>query len=78
MNGTETERNIKAIEVFKKIIEECVWINIHLINPNFRIFEIRNLNGYGLRFNLPDLDFRGLIEPEENFNKNKDCNKDCN
>jgi hypothetical protein len=55
-------------------MEECVWINIHVIPQANKILEIRNISGYGLRWTLPELEFRGLLEPEINFYKTKDCN----
>jgi hypothetical protein len=62
--GSEIERNNKANEIFNRILDECVWINIHCLQHSNKVLEIRNNKGYGIRWNLNG-EFRGLIEPED-------------
>ena len=63
-NGTEQQRNSQAEEVFHKIMDGCVWINIHYLPNKTKVLEIRNFNGYGMRWNYFG-GFRGLVEPED-------------
>jgi hypothetical protein len=67
-NGSELDRNIKANEIFNKILDECVWINIYYLSNSNKILEVRNAKGYGIRWNLNG-EFRGLIEPEDKKEK---------
>lgn len=75
--GSEVERNIKANEIFHKLMSECVWINIHNISHSTKIIEVRNVSGYGIRWST-DGDFRGLIEPEENKDRDTKLKKQKN
>ena len=61
---TEQQRNSQAEEVFHKIMDGCVWINIHYLPNKTKVLEIRNFNGYGMRWNYFG-EFRGLVEPED-------------
>ena len=62
-NGTEQQRNYQAEQIFHKIMEDCVWINIHNLPNKTKVLEIRNFYGYGMRWNYSG-EFRGLVEPE--------------
>jgi hypothetical protein len=59
---------MKAIDVFNKLLDDCIWINIHYLPHSNKVVEIRNKKGYGIRWNLNG-EFRGLIEPEEKREK---------
>lgn len=39
-NGNELERNINANEIFNKIMNDCVWMNIHYLPHSNKIFEV--------------------------------------
>ncbi len=67
-NGSELDRNLKANDVFNRLIEDYVWINIHYLPHSNKVVEIRNIKGYGIRWNLYG-EFRGLIEPEDKREK---------
>ena len=40
MNGSELERNAKANQMFNKLMDECVWINIHYLPHSNKILEV--------------------------------------
>jgi hypothetical protein len=40
MIGSEYERNIKANQIFNKLINECSWINIHYLPHSVKIVEV--------------------------------------
>ena len=56
-------RNEKANEVSNRILDECVWINMHLLPHNNQIIEIRESKGYGARWKVSG-EFRGFVEPQ--------------
>ena len=45
------------------MLEECVWINTHIMVHTEKIIEFRVKEGYGLRWTL-DGEFRGFLEPQ--------------
>jgi hypothetical protein len=61
--GKEIEKNKNAEIILKKIMDECVWINIHGLPGDIPIIEIRIREGYGMRWQL-DGKFRGFLEPQ--------------
>lgn len=40
--GTESEKNEQAENVAKNIVNECVWINAHILSHNEMILEVLN------------------------------------
>ena len=65
MNGvSEKDRNDRAEKVVNRILDNCVWINIHTLNAKSEllIIEAREGKGYGARWGV-DQGFRGLVEP---------------
>jgi len=73
MKGTEEQQNNKANEILQKMLDDCVWINIHFLPHSIQIIELRNNRGYGMRWQIGG-EFRGLIEPEieeDDMQKNK-------
>jgi len=64
-NGKESEKNEKANNIMEKILNECIWINIHGLPQNVGIIEIRNEKGYGMRWEINgENNFRGFLEPQ--------------
>lgn len=68
--GTESEKNKAALDHFFDIMSTAVWRNIHLLHKECLIYELRNKNGYGMRWQLlsinytiNDVIFRGFLEP---------------
>jgi len=61
----DKQRNELAIRTLNKILDECVWFNIHTFNSKSTsiILEIRETKGYGGRWTLEGCEFRGLVEP---------------
>ncbi len=65
-NGlTEKQRNDNSLKIINRILDECIWINIHTFNPKSIqiILEVRETKGYGARWAI-ECDFRGLVEPQ--------------
>jgi hypothetical protein len=60
---SEEIRNQNAEKILIKILEECVWINIHRILHDETLIECRNEMGYGVRWTI-DGTFRGFLEPQ--------------
>jgi hypothetical protein len=48
----------------KRILRDAAWLNIHMLPHNKVMFEVRTLNGYGVRWSLPQVKFRGFLEPQ--------------
>ena len=62
--GKEIEKNEKAEKMLNLFINECVWINMHLLPHNLIIIELRVEKGYGIRWQVNDGMFRGFLEPQ--------------
>lgn len=41
-DGSEFERNVKANEIFHKLMNDCVWINIHFLPHSIKILEVNS------------------------------------
>ena len=63
MRGPEAVQNEYALSTLYRLLEHCVWINIHLLPHNIVCLEIRDEIGFGARWNLTDHFFRGFVEP---------------
>ncbi len=46
-----------------KLITECIWINVHQLPHETPIIELRNSEGYGIRWQVDGF-FRGFLEPQ--------------
>ena len=62
--GKEKDKNDNAEKMLKLFLEECVWINMHLLPHNLIIIELRIDKGYGIRWQVNDGMFRGFLEPQ--------------
>ncbi|CDW83132.1 UNKNOWN [Stylonychia lemnae] len=62
----DRQRNENAVKTVNKVLNECIWINIHTFNSKstINILEIRESKGYGARWSLDGCEFRGLVEPQ--------------
>ena len=61
--GTELQKNQRADHVARKILKNCVWMNIHIMVHQVILVECRVQQGYGIRWQL-DGTFRGFLEPQ--------------
>ena len=52
--GKEIEKNQNAEKMLMLFLDECVWINIHLLPHNLVIIELRIDKGYGIRWQIND------------------------
>ena len=65
MTGNDVNKQKLALDFFETFIENVTFKNIHKINDSDVIFELREKDGYGMRFylNNDSVTFRGLLEP---------------
>jgi len=62
--GTEMQKNEHALDVLEKIVNDCTWINMHLLPHNCEVIETRCSDGYGARWTIDGSKFRGFLEPQ--------------
>jgi len=62
--GNDAAKNKFAEEKVKEIMRGAVWLNLHLLPHDVKIFEIRNPLGYGARWGADGKQFRGFLEPQ--------------
>lgn len=75
VSGNEETRNINSNLICLDIIANAAWISIFEMNSNTRIVEIRNSEGFGLRWVYNDYflcSFKGLVEPQWEKGKKKE------
>ncbi|KAL7145526.1 hypothetical protein ABFS83_07G090100 [Erythranthe nasuta] len=65
LNGNDYEKNRQAVEVINRVMSECIWMNMHIVQPHGCIFEIRTCDGYGARWSGDGIKFIGFLEPYE-------------
>ncbi|XP_078150036.1 uncharacterized protein LOC144545308 isoform X2 [Carex rostrata] len=63
LQGNDSNKNQLASEVINRLLEDCCWMNIHLIQPYGPVFEIRVREGYGARWSHNGSKFIGFLEP---------------
>ncbi len=65
-SGPAAVINARAECAIRRILNEAVWLNIHILPPNLPVFEARVAEGYGARWTQEDggeWTFRGYLEP---------------
>ncbi|CAG8455838.1 4892_t:CDS:2 [Funneliformis caledonium] len=77
-SGTEKQKNEQANQVLAKILTDVAWINLHSMVHDTRVFEIRNSDGYGARWEIQGPNTQQLssqqpqlITPSSNASDNK-------
>ena len=66
VTGNEDLRNINSNKICLDIIANAVWTSYFNLSNSIKILEIRNKEGYGLRWDYSNPDksyFKGLVEP---------------
>ncbi|KAM7465124.1 hypothetical protein LguiB_012686 [Lonicera macranthoides] len=48
--GSDSNKNMLAVDVIRRLIDHCCWLNMHIVPPHGVIFEIRVYDGYGARW----------------------------
>ena len=61
--GSEDKKNSDANMKLDEILDDCVWINVHVITHSEIIIECRIEKGYGMRWTGKGT-FRGFLEPQ--------------
>ncbi|RYR42564.1 hypothetical protein Ahy_A08g039028 isoform C [Arachis hypogaea] len=46
----DSNKNRLAMDVIKRLIAHCCWVNMHVVPPHGTVFEIRVAEGYGARW----------------------------
>lgn len=69
--GSEEARNLQAHSLCLEILTEAAWIGCFNHSANTCFIEIRNREGYGLRWDLKSLEFKGLVEPQNDDKKER-------
>ncbi|CAG5117240.1 unnamed protein product [Candidula unifasciata] len=61
--GSDSAKNEHAMKILNKILDNAVWINIYWLPHYSCIIEVRQNQGYGIRWSVDGSRFRGLLEP---------------
>jgi hypothetical protein len=63
LQGTDSDKNERAMDIINRFIGNCCWMNIHIVPPHGEVFEIRVAQGYGARWSRDGTKFIGFLEP---------------
>ncbi|EXB23147.1 hypothetical protein L484_016164 [Morus notabilis] len=63
LNGNDSDKNRRALDVITQLITQCCWLNLHIVPPHGDVFEIRVADGYGARWSIDGSKFVGFLEP---------------
>lgn len=63
MCGSDRDKNGRAERMIARILDDCVWMNVHHAPGGTKVIEFRVENGHGARWQLRGLVFRGFLEP---------------
>ncbi|XP_071938668.1 uncharacterized protein [Coffea arabica] len=61
--GSDSNKNRLALDVIRRLIANCCWLNMHRVPPHGVVFEIRVADGYGARWFADGHKFIGFLEP---------------
>ncbi|WOL00399.1 hypothetical protein Cni_G09112 [Canna indica] len=50
LSGSDFNKNRLALQMIYRLLNDCCWMNAHIIQPHGCVFEIRVLDGYGARW----------------------------
>ena len=67
VSGTEEDRNVNSNLICLDIMAKATWISLFEISSTMKIVEIRNSEGFGLRWeynSYTSINFIGLVEPQ--------------
>lgn len=62
--GSEAAKNEWARGVVARLLDNCVWINSHMLPHEVPVLEVRVAEGYGARWLADGSQFRGFLEPQ--------------
>jgi hypothetical protein len=65
INGSPKEKAAAALNKLYELLSSHTWWNVYGHFKHDRVYEIRNKEGYGLRWQLEPLTFIGMVEPFE-------------
>eukprot|EP01112_Ceratiomyxa_fruticulosa_P022317 TRINITY_DN8129_c0_g1_i1.p1 TRINITY_DN8129_c0_g1~~TRINITY_DN8129_c0_g1_i1.p1 ORF type:complete len:373 (-),score=66.33 TRINITY_DN8129_c0_g1_i1:51-1076(-) len=69
--GSDFQKNDRAERIVKDILQNAVWQNIHMLPHDLPKYELRNKEGYGLRWSADGLQFRGFLETKKENGQEK-------
>jgi hypothetical protein len=68
LDGSDAEKNVNAVRVLARIVDDVAWLNVHALPHDTLVFEMRNAAQYGARWELTRdrrrCEFRGFLEPQ--------------
>ena len=63
--GNDDAKNSRALGHLRRLFQSACWINIHAgAGDGDGVFEIRQIDGYGMRWSVDGRMFRGFLEPQ--------------
>ncbi|ESO11664.1 hypothetical protein HELRODRAFT_166678 [Helobdella robusta] len=62
--GSEQDKNDHAFKKMTEIMDSAAWMNVHELPGELPTIEIRQKNGYGVRWTCDGAEFRGFVEPQ--------------
>ena len=70
--GSESVKNLAALELCQRVLNDSVWVNLHTIAGGVPLAEYRVAEGYGARWSVASsvtsgvkcIKFRGFLEPQ--------------
>eukprot|EP00055_Hartaetosiga_balthica_P017304 m.114974 g.114974 ORF g.114974 m.114974 type:complete len:304 (-) comp9285_c0_seq2:1433-2344(-) len=62
--GSDDDKNQAADLVLLKLLQDCAWINVHVLPHDIKVVELRTSFGYGARWLADGSAFRGFLEPQ--------------
>ncbi|XP_015583632.1 uncharacterized protein LOC8284754 isoform X2 [Ricinus communis] len=71
LDGSNSNKNMLALNVINRLIASCRWSNVHIVPQHGAVFEIRVADGYGARWSEDGTQFIGFLEPhfEDGYEK---------
>ncbi|XP_010526232.1 PREDICTED: uncharacterized protein LOC104803837 isoform X3 [Tarenaya hassleriana] len=63
LHGSDSDKNRQAADILSRLVVDCCWMNIHVVQPHGQVFEIRVAEGYGARWSRDGTNFIGFLEP---------------
>ena len=62
--GKISDINERAEQMIFTILNNAAWMNIHMLPQDVSVFEVRTVEGYGVRWTANGRSFRGFLEPQ--------------
>ncbi|KAJ3179973.1 hypothetical protein HDU85_004257 [Gaertneriomyces sp. JEL0708] len=79
LKGSEADKSEQAEQVVRQVLQDAEWKNVHRLNRETVVYEVRTREGWGARWTLlnkehqmidtelEECTFRGFVEPQEGY-----------